>query len=198
VAPECRGAYCDNDPIVLAHSAARLKGTAEGAVDYVHADVRETDAILGRAGKVLDLDRPVALSVIALLHLLSEEDGAGDVVDRFTSRLAPGSYVVLSSFTSDFHSAEPAREGEDMCKAGGLTLAPRTRERFTRFVAGLDLVEPGIVLAERWHPELEEPVPGQESVPVSATYAGVARKAQVPAGPVPRSGGARFSSAAPW
>ncbi|MFD7712538.1 SAM-dependent methyltransferase [Streptomyces sp. NPDC059786] len=175
VAPETRVVYCDHDPIVLTHAEALLRGTPEGAIDYVQADARDTELILERAGKILDFGRPVALSMIALLHFLSDEDGAQAVVDRLKAALAPGSYVVLSHITSDFHSAEVTREADSKYKASGLTLAPRSRAAFTRFFEGLDLVEPGVVLAEQWHPELGEAVPGQEDGFASPMYAAVAR-----------------------
>jgi hypothetical protein len=75
-APGTRVVYCDNDPIVLAHAAALLHGAPEGATEYVQADAREPEAVIERAGKVLDFDRPVALSLVALLHFIPDEEGA--------------------------------------------------------------------------------------------------------------------------
>lgn len=49
VAAESKVVYADNDPIVLRHAEALLHGTAEGSTDYVHADVRDVDMLLGRA-----------------------------------------------------------------------------------------------------------------------------------------------------
>ncbi|GAA3306644.1 hypothetical protein GCM10020295_63400 [Streptomyces cinereospinus] len=46
VAPDARVVYCDNDPIVLAHAAALLRGTPEGVTEYLQADVREPAAII--------------------------------------------------------------------------------------------------------------------------------------------------------
>ncbi|MFS0691524.1 SAM-dependent methyltransferase [Streptomyces nitrosporeus] len=172
--PATRVVYCDHDPIVLAHAEALLKGTPEGAIDYVQADARDVDAILGQAGKTLDFDRPVVLSLISLLHFVSDEDGAYELVDRLVSALAPGSYMVISHLTADFHPEE-ARKVDEMYKAKALTLAPRSREQFAAFFRGLEIVEPGIVAAEAWHPELGEPVPGQDDV-ISAGYVAVGRK----------------------
>ncbi|MFJ6850730.1 SAM-dependent methyltransferase [Streptomyces sp. NPDC091271] len=173
-APAARIVYCDNDPIVLAHAEALLKGTPEGAIDYVQADAREVDAILEHAGKTLDFSRPVALSLISLLHFVSDEDGAYELVERLTEVLAPGSHLVISHLTADFHPAEAGKVNE-MYRANTLTLAPRTRVQFARFFDGLDIVEPGIVAAEAWHPGLGEPVPGQDDI-VSAGYVAVGRK----------------------
>ncbi|WP_329613398.1 SAM-dependent methyltransferase [Streptomyces brevispora] len=172
--PTTRVVYCDNDPIVLAHAEALLNGTQEGAIDYVQADARDVDAILEQAGKTLDFKQPVALSMIALLHFLSDEDGAYELVSKLTDMLAPGSHVVISHLTADFHP-EKAQKVDEMYKANTLTLAPRNRDQFAAFFDGLEIVEPGIVAAEAWHPELGEPVPGQEDI-ISAGYVAVGRK----------------------
>ncbi|RII17855.1 S-adenosyl methyltransferase [Streptomyces sp. YIM 130001] len=172
--PAARIVYCDNDPIVLAHAEALLSGTPAGAIDYVQADARNVEAILEQAGKTLDFSRPVALSLISLLHFVSDEDGAYELVGRLVSALAPGSHLVMSHLTADFHPQE-AQRVDEMYKSNQLTLAPRNREQFAAFFAGLELVEPGITAAEQWHPELGEPVPGQDDI-ISAGYVAVGRK----------------------
>ncbi|TLQ42699.1 SAM-dependent methyltransferase [Streptomyces marianii] len=173
VAPESRVVYCDNDPIVLAHAEALLRSTPEGATEYIQADARRPEAILEAAGKVLDFDRPIALSLLALLHFVDDEDGAYELVNRLVSRLAPGSYLVLSQTTGDF-DPEKAALARAMYKERGLTLRPRSREEFTRFFDGLDLVEPGVSLTAEWHPELGEAVAVTGDDPIPG-YAGVAR-----------------------
>ena len=60
-------------------------------------------------------------------------------------------------------------------KAAGVRLALRSRKEFTRFFDGLDLVEPGVEVPYRWHPELGEPVLGQEDG-VTPGYGAVGRK----------------------
>nr|WSW65325.1 SAM-dependent methyltransferase [Streptomyces sp. NBC_00995] len=173
-APDARVVYCDNDPIVLAHAAALLRSTPEGATEYIQADARRPEVILEAAGKILDFDRPIALSLLALLHFLDDEDGAAALVDRLVDQLAPGSYLVLSQTTGDF-DPEGAARATAMYKARGMTLRPRSRAELTAFFHGLELVDPGVSLSADWHPELGEviDVPGDEPIP---GYAGVARK----------------------
>ncbi|MEW2491733.1 SAM-dependent methyltransferase [Streptomyces sp. NPDC048411] len=173
-APDSRIVYCDNDPIVLAHAAALLRSTPEGATEYIQVDAREPETILEQAGKVLDFGKPIALSLLALLHFLDDEDGAAEIVDRLVEKLPSGSYLVLSHTTGDFNP-EGAAQASALYKARGMTLRPRSRAELTAFFEGLELVGPGVSLSADWHPELGEviDVPGDEPVP---GYAGVARK----------------------
>ncbi|MER5211587.1 SAM-dependent methyltransferase [Streptomyces sp. NPDC002838] len=174
IAPEARVVYCDNDPIVLAHAAALLRGTEEGATEYLQADVRDPEAILEGAKKVLDFGRPVALSLIALLHFVSDEAGAHELVRRLLSELPSGSFLVVSHATADF-TPEESKAATEKLKAAGVTLALRSREEFTRFFDGLELVEPGVEVPHRWHPQLGEPVPGQDDGVIPG-YGAVGRK----------------------
>ncbi|MCX4736034.1 SAM-dependent methyltransferase [Streptomyces sp. NBC_01363] len=173
-APDARIVYCDNDPIVLAHAAALLRSTPQGATEYIQADARKPEAILEAAGEILDFGKPIALSLLALLHFLDDEDGAAELVDRLVERLPSGSYLVLSHTTGDF-DPEGAAQASAMYRARGMTLRLRSHAEVTTFFDGLELVEPGVSLAANWHPELGEviEVPGDEPIP---GYAGVARK----------------------
>jgi hypothetical protein len=151
--PEARVVYVDNDPIVLAHAEALLRGTPEGVTEYVQADAREPEKILEQAARVLDFDQPVALSLIALMHFIAEEDGAYDLVDTLVDALAPGSCLVLSALTGDYDPVKVAT-GIAAYAAGGVTLVARSHTEVGRFFRGLELVDPGVVSVSEWHPEL--------------------------------------------
>ncbi|MEU2062859.1 SAM-dependent methyltransferase [Streptomyces sp. NPDC013455] len=168
VAPDARVVYVDNDPIVLAHAGALLRGTPEGVTEYVQADARDPHTILEQAARVLDLDRPVALSLIALLHFVADEDGARDLVATLVGALAPGSCLVLSTMTADFEP-ENVRRGIAAYAAGGVTLVARSHAEVGAFFTGLDLLEPGIVSVDRWG------AGGEPDGPISL-YGGVGRK----------------------
>ncbi|WP_460064418.1 SAM-dependent methyltransferase [Streptomyces sp. YKOK-I1] len=174
IAPDARVVYCDNDPIVLAHAAALLRSTPGGVTEYLQADVRDPATIVEGARKTLDLTRPVALSLVALLHFVPDQDGAHDLVDRLLAELPSGSYLMMTHATADFTPEESAAATEKL-KAAGVTLALRSREEFSRFFDGLDLVDPGVAVVPDWHPELGEPVPGQEDGVIPG-YGAVARK----------------------
>jgi hypothetical protein len=175
VAPESRVVYTDNDPIVLTHAEALLRSTPEGVTDYIQADVREPDRILEQARRILDFKRPIALSLVALLHFVGDDHRPHDLVRRLVDALPSGSYLVLSQLTADF-DALAVQRGVDMYAAGGVTLMPRSHAEVGRFFEGLEVEEPGIVRLTQWHPELgvDEVVEGDEA---ASLYAGVGRKA---------------------
>ncbi|MFE9489128.1 SAM-dependent methyltransferase [Streptomyces sp. NPDC006641] len=179
-APDARVVYVDNDPIVLAHAEALLSGTADGVTAYLDADVREPERILRLATDVIDFDRPVALSLIALLHFVGDGDGAGRsegayaLVERLVERLPAGSFLVLSQLTGDF-DPESVEKGVASYAAGGVTLVPRSRRGVGRFFDGLEVVEPGLVQVVDWHPELSLGDLPVETRPVPI-YGAVARK----------------------
>jgi hypothetical protein len=174
-APDARVVYVDNDPIVLAHAEALLRGSPEGVTEYVQADAREPRKILEEAGRVLDFDRPIALSLIALMHFIADEAGAYEVVDTLVDALAPGSCLVMSAMTADFEP-ENVRRGIETYAKGGVTLVGRSHDEVSRFFKGLDLVEPGIVSVKDWHPDLAEGETPIGDGPVSL-YGGVGFKA---------------------
>ncbi|MEV7994027.1 SAM-dependent methyltransferase [Streptomyces sp. NPDC086077] len=175
VAPDARVVYCDNDPIVLAHAAALLRGTPEGVTEYLQADVRDPATIIEGAAKVLDLSRPVALSLVALLHFVPDADGAHELVSELLAVLPSGSYLMMTHATADFTPEESAAATEQL-RAAGVTLALRSRDEFADFFGGLELVEPGVVVVPEWRPELGEPVPGQDDGVIPG-YGAVGRKA---------------------
>ena len=72
VAPDSRVVYVDNDPIVLRHAQALMRGAREGATTYIEADLRDPAPILRQGGgETLDFGEPVAVMLLAVLHLVS-------------------------------------------------------------------------------------------------------------------------------
>ncbi|MGW1957184.1 SAM-dependent methyltransferase [Streptomyces sp. NPDC001920] len=176
VAPESKVVYADNDPIVLRHAEALLHGSAEGRTDYVQADVRDIDTLLGRARESLDLAEPVALSLVALTHYLSDDPAGDDVyglLRQYVAALAPGSYLILSQVTPDL-SPEAVEKAANHFRRSGTPFFPRSLAAFSRFFDGLELLGPGVIPVHGWRPEpVDVAAQAEGIVPV---YAGVARK----------------------
>ncbi|MFJ9626953.1 SAM-dependent methyltransferase [Streptomyces sp. NPDC101175] len=168
-APAAKVVYADNDPIVLRHAEALLVSHPDGVTDYIQADVREPEAIVEHARHVLDFDRPIALSLIALMHFVPDEQDAHGIVRDLVATMPSGSHLVLSHAASDLYPELAARVTAEYAK-GGIKLGFRTRPEVARFFDGLDLVPPGLVTAPEWHP----PTP-DETPEGSGIYAAVAR-----------------------
>ncbi|MEU5918094.1 SAM-dependent methyltransferase [Streptomyces sp. NPDC004288] len=152
VAPDARIVYVDNDPIVLTHARALLTSAPEGVTEYVDADAHDPERIVAAAVGTLDLSRPVAVMMLGILNFVLDTDKARSVVRTLTAAVPPGSYLVLTHPT-----LEPELGGEGNEAAMDFwnenatpPITARTREEFTSFFDGLDLLEPGVVSCSRW------------------------------------------------
>jgi hypothetical protein len=174
VRPDSRIIYTDNDPIVLAHARALMTSTPEGRIAYIHADMRDADAILGspQLREVLDMDRPVGLLILAMLHFIEDDDEAYRVVRQMLDALSAGSYLAASIATDDFDPV-PLAKVQLQYRAHGETLQFRTKDQAARFFDGLELEEPGVVQIHKWHPDPDADIIADTSI---AMYGAIARK----------------------
>ncbi|GAA2628657.1 SAM-dependent methyltransferase [Paractinoplanes durhamensis] len=166
-APESRIVYVDNDPLVLVHARALLTSTPEGATAYVDANVQDPERILSEAARTLDLNRPVALTMIGILGNVADYTEARSIVDRLLSAVPSGSYLAVSDGTST--SAESV-ESQRVANKGGHPYNLRSPEEIAGYFQGLELLEPGLVPTSRWRPP---PGPEPEALDV---YCAVGRK----------------------
>ena len=172
VAPESRVVYVDYDPIVLAHARALLTSHEAGATEYVDADLRDTSAILSRAGELLDFTRPVAVTLIAILHAIPDGDDPRSIVARIMDAVPSGSYLAISHVGSDLFDQEALAGVRDITASmADWKFASRSREQVARFFEEMDLVEPGLVRVEEWNPG---PAAGDQGK--STVWGAVARK----------------------
>ncbi|MEV4335415.1 SAM-dependent methyltransferase [Streptomyces sp. NPDC049597] len=174
--PEARVVYVDHDAVAVAHSQNLLFGDERS--DVICADLRKPRQILDspEVTGLLDLERPVALLLVAVLHFLEDEDDPYAAVAELRDALAPGSLLVVTHA-----SYEGIPVPEDV--AGGAVsvydeirnpLVMRTREQIAAFFEGYDMVEPGLVAMPHWRPDT--PV-DQEDPYAFSGFSGVGRKA---------------------
>lgn len=185
IAPDARVVYVVSDPVVLAH-AHRLRTTsAAGSTTVIPSDLRDLRALLEQAAATLDFGQPVGLLASGVLHYVSGRADPYKFVAQLVEPLAPGSHVVVSHAASDISGqmAELTRRQEELTRPMRWPLVPRNLDEVARFFDGLELVDPGVVPIDQWHPPS---APSATSAPPSAPssssenplpwYAAIARK----------------------
>ncbi|WP_214416151.1 SAM-dependent methyltransferase [Sphaerisporangium fuscum] len=150
VNPKARVVYVDNDPIVLVHARALLRGTPEGATAYLDADLREPEPILKEAAATLDFSRPVALMLMGVLEFVPDADLAHASVSTLLQALPSGSHLAIAH---SVHSPSMDEAAARWNASAATPLTLRTPEQLTAFFDGLELLEPGMVSLPRWRPE---------------------------------------------
>ncbi|WP_131740376.1 SAM-dependent methyltransferase [Actinomadura roseirufa] len=162
--PGARVVYVDNDPLVVTHARALLTGAPDGTCDYLEADVRDPEAIIRRAGAVLDLTRPVGLLLLGIIGNVADADAPHGLVRELTGALAPGSHVAINDGTNvlgvnEWTPAEATARGEALrlcAEAGAVPYHARTPAFIESLFDGLELVDPGVVSTPLWRPDFPE------------------------------------------
>jgi hypothetical protein len=175
ITPPARVVYVDNDPLVIAHARAMLTSAPEGRTAYVQADLRDPAGILGNetVREVLDLTKPVALMLVAILHFVNDDDDPAGIVAALLDALPPGSYLVASHLTGEHDPAAQAST-ERTYRGASLPAQWRNSDVFADIAfAGMELIPPGVVLVSEWRRAGEAPRPAPHDV---NCYGGVARK----------------------
>lgn len=175
VAPVSRVLYVDNDPLVMVHARALLTSTGEGITDYIQADLRHPQAILNapQLRDTLDLSKPVALMLIAVLHFIPGEGNARPLVQELMNALPSGSYLAATHFTLDFMSPADQDTYRELLASGASDIWPRDRDEFTALFDGLEIIDPGIALVSQWGPEDKKDPEDPSRISI---WSGVARK----------------------
>lgn len=181
--PPARVIYVDREPVAVEHCRLVLQALQPSHRHrVVQADFRDPGVVLARATEQdgLDLQRPVALLVVALLHFIGPQDHPEEHLRHYLEALPAGSLLVMSHMTDDAVDAEPAvaavlaeqtGAAQALYEATSTPLHLRNAEQFAALFAGTDLVEPGIVPAARWHPD--DGVDALSDPAVSMVLAGV-------------------------
>jgi hypothetical protein len=184
-----RVVYVDNEPVAVAHAQILLEQQGDRARHTaINADVRAPgrlwEQVVGTG--LIDPAQPVALLMIALLHVQQrDQDGVdigADIVARYRDLLPPNSYLAISHVSDEGVPADVATKLAEVKRLYDESTSP-VIWRSHRDIAGLfgdfELVEPGLSWAPSWHPEeadtrISDPVFDDPSE--SVIYAGLGRK----------------------
>jgi SAM-dependent methyltransferase len=171
--PQARVVYVDSDPVAVAHSRAILAGNERTLV--LRADLREPDSILDDPSvrALIDLQHPVAVLMVAVLHFVPDEDDPVGAVARIRDRLAPGSHLVLSHASAEGRP-EQAASHRQLYRRTATPMTMRSPAGIARFFDGFDLVDPGLVWLPLWRPD--EPGASHQQPHRTTGLAGVGRR----------------------
>lgn len=188
--PDTRVVYVDNDPVAVAHAEALLdKEGDDQRHAVIHADLRSPEDLWRDACEtdLLVPDEPIALLLIAVLHVQQLADGkevGPDSVARLRALLPAGSYLALTHATDDGVPAEMASQMADIKQlydsSSSSKVVWRPREDIETLLGDYEVVAPGWCWTGEWRPE--ETGAGAPSVTFRSSnyaiaWAGVGRKA---------------------
>jgi hypothetical protein len=170
--PGARVAYVDHDTVVTSHARALLATSERVAV--AEADLRRPRDILDNPElrKVIDLRKPAAILLVAIMHFIKDEEQPHLIVDTLKTAVMPGSYLVMSHAASaplGGDQADGVREVYAASESGGVT--PRSYPQVKRFFDGFNLIDPGLVDIGAWRPG-----PGSQPMDPPLFHGGVAVK----------------------
>lgn len=166
--------YVDKDPVAVAHAQALLR--TDPFVAAIKGDLEDPEAILHDKDlrALLAFDRPLGLTLVAVLHYLLDDGEAERAVKALRDALAPGSYMAIVHVASETVNADHTNRRAMFGPVG--SQQPRSQEQIRSLFEGFELLPPGVVYTPRWRPEgpddlfLDEP----ERV---FTWAAIGRKA---------------------
>ncbi|MGH3252925.1 MAG: SAM-dependent methyltransferase [Trebonia sp.] len=173
VNPRARVAYVDYDPVVVSHGNVLLAAPDLSVV--VREDIRRPRELLANPviREHLDFGRPVALTLLAILHFVPDGDDPDAVMALLRDALAPGSYLVLTHICEELLlDKAAARRAMDIYERASERILPRGTARIRGFLGDFELIEPGLVPKHAWRLETGAAWPDPTDISLGA----VARK----------------------
>ncbi len=181
--------YVDNEPVAVAHSQVLLeeKGDPRRHVT-INADIRAPQRLWQQVidTGVIDFSQPVAVLMIAVLHVQQQDEQGNDIGDQIVAQyrelLPRDSYLAISHVTNDGVPPDLAHklvQLKSMFDAASNPVILRTRQQVADLFGDFDLIEPGLTWTPSWHPEetgSDTPHVSFNHPNESITYAGVSRK----------------------
>lgn len=150
-------AYVDIDPVAVAHAQAILADQPHAIA--LRGDVRQPQALLmnPQLSDFIDFQQPIAVLLVAVLHLLTDDDRPHAAVATLRDALAPGSFLVVSHLSSAHRPEAAAQLTQHSAQRSRVPITFRPRAEVEAFFAGFTLVEPGVVELPAWHPDPDAP-----------------------------------------
>ena len=161
--PDVRVVYVDIDPVAVAHGRAILANVAHA--DAMGGDLRDPRAVLADpvVAGLLDLDRPIAVLLVATLHFIPDAEGPAGILAALRETLAPGSFVAISHATEDGQPPSGQRDAQEVYARADNAVIMRTGPEIEALLDGWELVAPGLVRCPLWRPDAGDVVSAEDS-----------------------------------
>jgi hypothetical protein len=171
--PGARVVYVDIDPVAVSHSRAILAGVPGATV--VQADLHEPEQILKDPAllRLLDLDKPVALLMVAVLHFVPDVADPAGIVDRYRRALPAGSFLVVSHASEEGLAKDRLDAFRALYDRAVAPLTFRSQKEVEALFGGFELLAPGVVSMGQWRPDPPSPI--DDWPPSQYGFAGVGR-----------------------
>jgi hypothetical protein len=148
--------YASMDPAVLAHGRALL--TDNDRTHIAEADFRRPQQVLDNATvtKYIDFEQPVALFLVGIMNHVPDKRDPVAVLGAYIDAIPSGSFVALSHLFDpgpDHDLADLAAGISQVYADAGFPGWFRTREQILAMMAGLELLNPGLVTLADWWPD---------------------------------------------
>lgn len=164
--PAARVVYVDRDTVAVNEARALLADNPLATT--IQADIRKGAEVLADAElrALLDLSRPLAVLMFAVLHFVPDSDDPLGVIAPYRAAMSPGSYLVVSHVSpqddqvSSGDATQPAEARTDGAQQAyrnaGSELVTRTAPEVSALFDGFDLVGPAVAELTAWRPSVAE------------------------------------------
>ncbi|GAB2751902.1 SAM-dependent methyltransferase [Salinifilum aidingensis] len=178
--PHARVVYDDHESVAFNYSTLLLDehGYPRDEVAVVDRDLRDAEAVLSdpRTLRALDFEQPICVLMVAVLHFVSPADDPAGIIDRYSVRLPPGSWLALTHIANDEAPDEQARAVDRFAAAYQDTSNPlfvRDRAEILPWFDGFTVLDPGVTFIPDWRPDaaLDHPTEARR-----LAWCGVGRK----------------------
>jgi hypothetical protein len=170
--PRSRVVYVDIEPVAVTHSRQILADTPHATA--VQGDLQRPESILAHpeVTRLLDFSQPIGLLLVAVLPFVVDDDLPREVIGKFRQAFTGGSWLVVSHITNEFISPELTAKIEGLYRRSTSPIAWRGHQQVEALFDGYRLVDPGVVLAERWR---ADPTDDADQLQPCSVWAGVGR-----------------------
>jgi SAM-dependent methyltransferase len=154
--PGGRVVYVDIDPVAVAHGQAILAGVPTAAT--IHGDLRDPGSLLSDPAvtRLIDLEQPVGVLMVAVLHLIPDEQDPAAAVAVFRDALAAGSQLAVSHLTRDGQPPEAIAAAQELYDRTPTPMIARSAAELRALLAGWEVLDPGVVHAPLWRPDAND------------------------------------------